>query len=206
MTNALAPPLAQFRATFFQISTRFFTRTNSTTRRTALELITVLNKNFVDEVDRTTYGKEVETVLLNILLCLADHDDEVKYAAQQVLGSFGKALPDHCSGLIEKHVDNKRLHTGEFTAELCSRIATSLPPDTVIAILTACEEKLSNANGSVRAQTATIIGAMVKSFQDRERLNEIAQRFIAIFIKLLHDESTDTRARAGEALSYLHTF
>ena len=206
ISNASEPPMAQFRSEFFKKTTKFFTRSNSTTRKSALDLITVLGKNLSNNGDKEIYRKEVDEILLNILLCFADRDDEVKFAAQKALGSFSKCLPDNCLDLIKKQVDNRRLHTGEFTAEFCSRISTSYPPETTLKILTDCEIQLGNTNGAVRAQTATIIAAVVKSFPHRERLKEIAERLIPIFFKLLNDESSDCRARAGEALSYLHNF
>ena len=76
----------------------------------------------------------------------------------------------------------------------------------VLKLLEKCETQLTSASGAIRAQTATIISSLVKSFPHREKLQPIAHRFIAIFIKLLKDESVDSRARAAEALSHLHTF
>ena len=130
-------------------------------------------------------------------------------------------LPESCGELIEKHAGNTRLHTGEFTSELVDRIAQNMDYQFVLSLLEKCISSISNSNRYVRGQTATIIGklsiifnrvfimmnlgSIMKSFPKKSDLSVQANAIMPLLIRMLKDESPDNRAKAAEALSFLHS-
>ena len=75
-----------------------------------------------------------------------------------------------------------------------------------IAMISTAKERLSSPCGTVRGQATTIVGALTKDFPESPKLAPLAAELLPIFVKMLHDECPDARARAGEALSFIYRF
>ena len=114
----------------------------------------------IKNIDERNCLEEFDKSIFIVLLSLADQDDEVSLAGQQVLISFKDtdSLSIKCSELIQKHAGNKRLHTGEFTSEFVARMTQTMDKDLVLNILNQCLDSLSSHNRLIRGQTSTIIG------------------------------------------------
>ena len=95
--------MSSFRKPIFQMATTFFQKANPATRKSAVEVITVLSVNFRDDEDKEDFVEELHRNLLDVLICLADNDKDVKHAAQDVLLSIAPLMVDDCALLIKKH-------------------------------------------------------------------------------------------------------
>ena len=101
--NSVKPPMSSFRKPIFQMATTFFQKANPATRKSSVEVITVLSANFRDDEDKEDFVEELHRNLLDVLICLADNDKEVKHAAQDVLLSIAPLMVGDCAQLIKKH-------------------------------------------------------------------------------------------------------
>ena len=64
---------------------------------------------------------------------------------------------------------------------------------------------LNSTSRQARGQSATIVGAIAKSFPKKEDLYDPVARLIPILKRTLRDEAPENRARAAEALSFVHS-
>lgn len=115
----------------------YSTRTNSQTRKSALELLGQLA-----QIKDGALKDELTGSLFSVLLALADSDEQVRCSAQLALVAISNLLSTTCAELITKHCGaNTRLHTGEFTAEFVSRLVQSMDGQLGLALFNSCQGK-----------------------------------------------------------------